>query len=120
MTNTTIHRLKDQDIAAFDLGGGSKIKFAQYIKHPNMTAGFIRLGRGEEIRDWPYWYEEVVYVTRGTGRITVWPVPFVSSETHELKAGDLFYIGKATKVTFHGSDDSFEMLYVTTPDSGIG
>jgi len=120
MTNTTIHRLKDQDIAAFDLGGGSKIKFAQYVKNPNMTAGFIRLGRGEEIRDWPYWYEEVVYVTRGTGRITVWHVPFVSSETHELKAGDLFYIGKATKVTFHGNDDSFEMLYVTTPDSGIG
>src|SRR5438132_1183939 len=116
---TTIHRLKEQDLAELELAGGSKVKFAQYIRYPNMAAGFIRLRRGEEIRDWPYWYEEVVYVTRGSGRITFSPPPFTSSESHEVKAGDLFYIGKANKVTFETKDEAFELLYITSPDSGV-
>lgn len=119
MAQTTIHQLKEQDIVEMEVNGGSKIKFAQYISHPNIAAGFIRLGRGDEILEWPYWYEEVVYVTRGSGKITISPPPFTSGEPHDVKSGDLFYIGKGNKVTFQPKDEAFEFLYVTAPNAGV-
>jgi ethanolamine utilization protein EutQ (cupin superfamily) len=115
-----VYRLTDKDYEEFKTGDGSG-KLVEYVKQPNMTAGFARFEKGGPgLRNWPYWYEEVVYITKGKGRITVSPPPHTNPEAHEMKVGDFLYIGKGSKVTFEGlSDEPFELLYVTTPNPGL-
>jgi len=115
-----VHRLTEKDLADFKTGDGAG-KLAGYIKTPSMTAGFARFEKGSmTLRNWPYWYEEVVYITRGKGKITRSDAPFISSESHEVKPGDLFYIPKGSKITFEAvSDEPFELLYITHPDPGV-
>ena len=115
-----VYRLTEKDLADFKTGDGAG-KLAGYIKTPNMTAGFARFEKGTmTLRNWPYWYEEVVYITRGKGKITRSDAPFISSESHDVKPGDLFYIPKGSKITFEAvSDEPFELLYITHPDPGV-
>ena len=77
------------------------------------SAGINRYEKGKTwIRDWPYWYTEVVYVTRGHGKVTLSEPPYATSESTEVKAGDLFTIPKSMKVSFEAlGDDVFEIVW---------
>lgn len=117
---TKVYHLADKDYKEFKTGDGAG-KLVEYVNTPNVTAGFARFEKGGlALRNWPYWYEEVVYITRGKGKITVNPAPHTNPEAHEMKVGDFLYIAKGSKVTFEGlSDEPFELLYVTTPNPGL-
>jgi ethanolamine utilization protein EutQ (cupin superfamily) len=117
-----VYRLSERDLTEYKTSDGAG-KLAVCIKTPNITAGFTRFEKGTAtatLRNWPYWYDEVVYITRGKGKITHADPPFTSPEAHEVQAGDLLYIPKGSKVTFEAlSNEPFDLLYITHPDPGF-
>lgn len=117
-----VYRLAEKDLVEFKTDDGG-LKVARYIQTPDIRVGFARFEKGTNtvaLRNWPYWYGEVVYVTRGKGKITHSAPPFTSSEPHEVQPGDLFHISKGSKVTFEAlSDEPFEILYVAYPNPEI-
>jgi mannose-6-phosphate isomerase-like protein (cupin superfamily) len=110
----------EKDYEAFKTGAGSP-ELASHIETPNITAGFARFKPGEgSLREWPYWYEEVVYVTAGKGKITVNDPPHTDPKAHSVGVGDMLHIGKGAKVTFEATgEESLEILYVTSPNPGL-
>ena len=76
-------------------------------------AGVHRFEKGETwLKEWPYWYHEFVYVTRGRGKITVSVPPYTTSESKNVKAGDLFTLAPSMKVSFEAlGDDTFEIVW---------
>ena len=107
----------DKDYSIMKTGGHGSVDIAEYVKTPNMTAGFARWKKGEALTKWPYWYEETVYITKGQGRITVYHAPFTDQQIHEVKPGDMLFFAKGSQVTFEATTDQpLELLYVTTPD----
>ena len=76
-------------------------------------AGVHRFDKGKTwVRDWVYWYHEFVYVTGGRGKVTLSAPPYTTSESTEVKAGDLFTIPPSMKVSFEAlGDETFEIVW---------
>ena len=76
-------------------------------------AGVHRFEKGKTwVKDWVYWYHEFVYVTRGRGQVTLSAPPYTTSESKEVKVGDLFVIPPSMKVTFEAlGDETFEIVW---------
>jgi ethanolamine utilization protein EutQ (cupin superfamily) len=115
--SSKLYHFDEKDYATMKAGGHGSVDLAEYVKTPNMTAGFARWKKGEALTKWPYWYEETVYITKGKGRISVSHAPFTSQQIHDVKPGDMLFFAKGSQVTFEPSTDQpLELLYVTTPD----
>jgi ethanolamine utilization protein EutQ (cupin superfamily) len=115
--SSKMYHFDEKDYSVMKTGGHGSVDIAEYVKTPNMVAGFARWKKGEALTKWPYWYEETVHITKGQGRITVSHAPFTSVDTHEVKPGDMLFFAKGSQVTFEATTDQpFELFYVTTPD----
>ena len=78
-----------------------------------MGGGIQRFEKDKYVlKDWTYWYQEVVYVIRGRGRITASLPPYTSSESYEVGSGDVFVVAPSTRVSMEAlGDDVFEIFY---------
>ena len=119
MTSMKIHQFGERDLVDLPLADGFTVQLAQYIRHPNMAAGFVRLKRRRAIA------RLAVLVRRSDVRHER-PCdarslsPYTSGESHNIKEGDLFYIPRSSKVSIQTQDESFDALYVTYPDPEDG
>ena len=78
-----------------------------------MGGGIQRFKKGTyALKDWTYWYQEVVYVIRGRGRITASLPPYTESESHDLSSGDVFVVAPSTRISIEAlGDEVFEIFY---------
>ena len=89
------------NIAAFEVGEGWAF------------AGVARYDKGKQwMKEFVYWYHEVVFVTGGRATVTVSLPPYKDSESTEVKRGDLFAIRPSMKVSFEPlGDGTFEIFW---------
>lgn len=115
-----VYHFSAKDLKPFETGGGNGMLVA-YIEQPDITAGMVRFEKGKyELKEWPYWYEEVLYVTRGKGKITISPAPQTHPEPHDVVVGDILYVPKGAKVSFEATtEEPFDLFYVTAPNPGL-
>ena len=105
----------DPHLFAYDKG---TVLLREYILRPNLVAGKSRLEKDKyELNEWPYWYEEILYVSRGKGEITLSTMPFTDPETREIGEGDFIYIAKGMKVSIAATtSEPMELIYIASPD----
>ena len=101
-----------------DMDSNGPVMVAPIMSIPGMTGGIARLEKGRhKVSNWTHWYDEVVYVTRGTGNLTASVPPFVDSKTYHLNVGDFFYIPVSTRVSFEAtSQEPFEFFFAIPAD----
>ena len=106
----------ESDFEEMDSNGS--VMVAPIMSVSGMTGGMARLEKGRhKVSNWTHWYGEVVYVTQGTGNLTVSRPPFVDSKTYHLNVGDFFYIPVSTRVSFEAtSEEPFEFFFAIPAD----
>lgn len=105
------------DLQPFEYDKGT-VLIGQYITRPNLVAGKSRLEKDKyELNEWPYWYEEIVYVTRGKGEVTLSMPPFANPRTQVINEGDFIYIAIGMKVSIAATtEEPLELIYIASPD----
>ena len=78
-----------------------------------MGGGMQRFEKGKyALKDWTYWYHEVMYVVRGRGRITASLPPYTASESYDVGSGDIFVVAPSTRISIEAlSEEVFEVFY---------
>jgi quercetin dioxygenase-like cupin family protein len=112
-----IYRLEEKDLARFP-GGEGEMKVATPIETPRLSAGFATFKRGAALRNWGYWFDEVVYVLQGRARATVSMPPYTSNEVFEVKEGDLYLLPRSCRGTHEALTDDFTALFVALEGQG--
>jgi ethanolamine utilization protein EutQ (cupin superfamily) len=109
-----MHPQNAADMKPFVVGNQTVI-MSETVSHPNMTAGVARFKKGDHT-DCTYWWDEVIYSIKGSGKVTVSAPWFTESKSYILKPGDVMYLPKSTKVNFDGvNDEPWDVFYVTSP-----
>lgn len=114
-----VYTLSDKDYQSFPTGMGTVDEAVYVLPQDNsMNGGFVRLKKGQALKNWPYWYDEACYVVQGKGKLTYSTVPFTDKPTvKDLQPGDAFFISKANIVSFEGaSDEPLVVLYIAVPN----
>jgi len=112
-----IFSVGEKDFRMFESPNG-KFPVAAPMDVPGMSGGIARLVKGEnELKDWTYWYPEVVYVTRGKGRVTGAAPPFNAPKIYDVSSGDFFFIPAGIRIGFEVlSDEPFEFFFAKPTD----
>lgn len=89
-----------------------KSYFHTFLDRKNIAAGILRLAPGEEDTQGPHASDEVYYVVRGNGILTV------EEKDHHVSPGMSYFVGKNMKHNFHGNTEELVVVYFFSgPDS---
>ncbi len=95
----------------FDLGvyvgriKKGKQYFHTFINRPNLAAGVLVLGPGEEDTQEPHDSDEVYYVVSGDGYLRI------GSRDYPVSKDRLFFVAKGTEHHFHGNRRELRVVY---------
>lgn len=96
-----IFRLNEKDFERVKTGFGNYL-VARYFNVPNknFSSGFFAVENGWPF-EWSYWYDEVLYVVKGEGKLSFSAPPlFDKTEVKEISHGNLTVIQKGSKIKF--------------------
>ena len=79
--------------------------FHTFINKENLAAGILRLEPGEEDTQDPHESDEVYYVIRGDGFLSI------GGKDHTVRDGMSYYVSKNVKHRFHGNSKELVVLY---------
>jgi mannose-6-phosphate isomerase-like protein (cupin superfamily) len=107
-----IHSVKDADFQVSKTPHGTA-NMAPVALPGWMGGGLQRFEKGKyALKDWTYWYHEVMYVTRGRGRITASLPPYTDSESYDVATGDMFVVAPSTRISIDAlGDEVFEVFF---------
>jgi mannose-6-phosphate isomerase-like protein (cupin superfamily) len=83
----------------------SDLYFHTFISNENLAAGILRLGPGEEDTQEPHEGDEIYYVVRGDGFLTV------DKKDYPVSDGMSYYVAKKTPHRFYGNKTELVVLY---------
>jgi quercetin dioxygenase-like cupin family protein len=86
--------------------------YLEFIRTPALSAGLYVLGRGATDRQQPHTEDEVYYVVRGSGRVTV------ASETRDVAAGSVVFVGATVPHRFHDIVEELQIVVFFAPPEG--
>jgi len=90
----------------------SKSYFHTFINRENIAAGVLRLLPGEEDTQAPHDSDEVYYVVRGDGFLTV------GKKDYSVSEGMSYFVAKNVEHRFHGNTQELVVVYFFSgPDS---
>jgi oxalate decarboxylase/phosphoglucose isomerase-like protein (cupin superfamily) len=83
----------------------------------SLAGGLARFVKGKtKLTNWTYWYDEVVYVVSGKGRVTAAAPPFDSPQTYDVGPGDFFTIVSSTRISFEALTDEPFVFFYAVPE----
>jgi len=99
---------------------GSGMKRIATPSDKSLRAGFNKLGPGQKIRPWFFWYKEIWFVIAGTGTVKVYDKRTGEKKNTEIKARDFLYFPEGVRVetTNTGNEDLY-FLYCAVPASNL-
>ncbi len=86
--------------------------YLEFIRAPSLSAGLYVLGPGAIDRQKPHTEDEVYYVVRGTGRVTV------GDETRDVAAGSVVFVAAAVPHRFHDIAEELQIVVFFAPPEG--
>jgi quercetin dioxygenase-like cupin family protein len=90
----------------------SRQPYLEFIRTPSLSAGLYVLGRGATDRQEPHTEDEVYYVVRGSGRVTV------AGETRNVAAGSVVFVAATVPHRFHDISEELEIVVFFGPPEG--
>jgi hypothetical protein len=107
-----IHSVKDRDFHIMESPHGTA-NMAPVVLPGWMGGGLQRFEKGKyALKDWTYWYHEVMYVTHGRGRITASLPPYTESQSYEVATGDMFVVAPSTRISIDAlGEEVFEVFF---------
>lgn len=86
--------------------------FHTFLNKENIAAGILYLGPGDEDTQEPHESDEVYYVVKGDGFLTI------NGKDHVISEGMSYYVAKKISHKFHGNKkDLVVMYFFGGPDS---
>lgn len=86
--------------------------FHTFLNKENIAAGILRLGPGDEDTQEPHESDEVYYVVKGDGFLTI------NGKDYPISEGMSYYVAKKVPHKFHGNKkDLVVMYFFGGPDS---
>lgn len=79
--------------------------FHTFLNKENIAAGILRLGPGEEDTQEPHESDEVYYVVKGDGFLTI------DGKEHSVSEGMSYYVAKKIPHKFHGNKKELVVMY---------
>ena len=86
--------------------------YEEFLRVPDLSAGLYVLGAGATDPQSPHTEDELYYVVRGRGRVTV------GQETRDVVAGSLVFVAAQVPHRFHDIAERLEILVVFGPAEG--
>ena len=83
----------------------SGIYFHTFINNKNLAAGILRLNPGEEDTQEPHQDDEIYYVVKGDGFLTV------GKNEYPVSDGMSYYVAKKIPHHFHGNKKELVVIY---------
>ncbi len=83
--------------------------YREFLRVPDLSAGLYVLEAGATDPQSPHHEDELYYVVRGRGSITV------GDETREVTTGSLVFVAAAVPHRFHDIEERLEILVVFGP-----
>jgi len=90
---------------------GSRL-YEEFLSVPDLSAGLYVLDAGAVDPQSPHTEDELYYVVRGRGRITV------GDEIHDVEPGSLVFVGADVPHRFHDISERLELLVAFGPAEG--
>ena len=84
-------------------------RYLEFFGSAELSLGIYRLGAGEIDPQQPHTEDEIYYIVRGRGRISV------SGEDRAVCTGSVVFVGAGDVHRFHSIEDDLEMLVVFAP-----
>jgi mannose-6-phosphate isomerase-like protein (cupin superfamily) len=101
----------DLDVILQRLRSGSS-PYREFIRKESLSVGLYVLPAGAVDRQKPHREDEVYYVTRGRGKVTV------LNETHNVGPGMVVYVGSGVEHYFHEIEEELQLLVFFAPAEG--
>ena len=86
--------------------------YEEFLRVPDLSAGLYVLEAGATDPQSPHTEDELYYVMRGRGRVTV------GSEVRDVVPGSLVFVGAKVPHRFHDIAEQLELLVVFGPAEG--
>jgi mannose-6-phosphate isomerase-like protein (cupin superfamily) len=86
--------------------------YLEFIRTASLSAGLYVLGRGATDRQQPHTEDEVYYVVRGAGRVTV------ADETRDVAAGSVVFVAATVPHRFHDIAEELQIVAFFAPPEG--
>jgi quercetin dioxygenase-like cupin family protein len=86
--------------------------YLEFIRTPSLSAGLYVLRPGAIDRQWPHTEDEVYYVVRGSGRVTV------AAETRDVAAGSVVFVAATVPHRFHDIAEELQIVVFFAPPEG--
>jgi mannose-6-phosphate isomerase-like protein (cupin superfamily) len=87
--------------------------YVEFLRIPAMSVGFYTLHAGGVDPQTPHREDEVYYVIRGRGAITI------AGRDHPVEAGETIFVGKGVDHRFHSVTEPLELLVVFSPAESL-
>jgi mannose-6-phosphate isomerase-like protein (cupin superfamily) len=91
---------------------GAGQPYLEFIRTAALSAGIYVLGPGAIDRQQPHTEDEVYYVVRGSGRVTV------GAETRDVAAGSVVYVAATVPHRFHDIAEELQIVVFFAPPEG--
>jgi mannose-6-phosphate isomerase-like protein (cupin superfamily) len=98
------------DVEAIRAGAGRL--YEEFLRVPDLSAGLYVLEAGATDPQSPHTEDELYYVVRGRGRVTV------GEEAREVGPGSLVFVAARVQHRFHDVVERLELLVVFGPAEG--
>jgi len=79
--------------------------FHTFLNKENIAAGILRLGPGEDDTQEPHESDEVYYVVKGDGFLTI------DEKDYDVSEGMSYYVAKKIPHKFHGNKKELVVMY---------
>ena len=79
--------------------------FHTFINKENLAAGILRLAPGENDTQEPHESDEIYYVVKGDGFLSV------DKKDYPISQGMVYYVAKKTPHRFHGNKKELVVMY---------
>ena len=86
--------------------------YEEFLRVPDLSAGLYVLEAGATDPQSPHTEDELYYVVRGRGRVTV------GDDVRDVIPGSLVFVGARVPHRFHDIDERLELLVVFGPAEG--
>ena len=84
-------------------------RYLEFFESAELSLGIYRLGVGEIDPQQPHTEDEIYYIVRGRGQISV------SGEDRAICPGSVVFVAAAVEHRFHSIEEDLEMLVVFAP-----
>jgi mannose-6-phosphate isomerase-like protein (cupin superfamily) len=84
-------------------------RYLDFFESADLSLGIYRLAAGEIDPQQPHTEDEIYYIVRGRGQISV------SGEDRAVGPGSVVFVGTAIEHRFHSIEEDLEMLVVFAP-----